>query len=191
MQKSKIKMTEQSKKSENKMKALVLIDGANIFYTQQHLGWSVDWGRMMKQVGTNYEILESRYYTGIKDGDERMKKFLRYLREMGMKTMTKPLKTIKDAKGHIHYKSNCDVEMAIDAVLNVNTFDVLVLFSGDSDFVYLAKLLQRQFQKKVIVYSSRKTISWEIRMAANEHYFLEDMKAKINRRSPGGTVKQG
>ncbi|MCL5676023.1 MAG: NYN domain-containing protein [Patescibacteria group bacterium] len=87
----------------------------------------------------------------------------------------------KNTKENIHYKSNCDVEMAIDAVLDVNTFDVLVLFSGDSDFVYLIKVLQNQFQKKVVVYSSRKTIAWELKLTANDYFFLEDFKKKIKK----------
>jgi len=69
----------------------------------------------------------------------------------------------------------------VDILLAVNDFDVLILFSGDSDFVYLIKVLQKLFQKRVIVYSSRRTISWEIKLAANNYLFFEDLKTKIKR----------
>lgn len=165
----------------DKPKTIVFIDGANVFYTQKHLRWRIDWKKMLKCIYMNYDVIETRYYTGIRNEDEKMKKFLLRLREIGIKTVTKPLKPIKDTHGHIFYKSNCDVEMAIDTLLEVNNFDILILFSGDSDFVYLIKVLQGQFQKKVIVYSSRKTISWEIRLMSDQHFFLEDIKNRIKK----------
>jgi uncharacterized LabA/DUF88 family protein len=164
-----------------KPKAKIFIDGANVFYTQKHLGWDIDWKKTLQLISSNLDLIETRYYTGIKNNDEKMKKFLQRLREIGMKTVTKPLKLIKDRQGAILYKSNCDVEMAVDILLEVNNFDVLVLFSGDSDFVHLIKILQKQFQKKVITYSSRKTISWEIKLAANNYLFFEDLRSKIKR----------
>ncbi len=165
----------------SKPKAIIFIDGANVFYTQKHLGWSIDWKKAVQQVSKKFTITETRYYTGIKNGDEGMKKFLARLREIGMKTVTKPLKLIKDQKGSIIFKSNCDVEMAVDILLEANNFDVLILFSGDSDFVYLVKVLQKQFQKKAVVYSSRRTISWELKLAADKYCFLEDLEGKIKK----------
>lgn len=165
----------------NKAKAIVFIDGANVFYTQKQLGWSIDWKKTLQQVSKEFDVIETRYYTGIKNNDEGMKKFLQRLREIGLKTVTKPLKLIKDQQGNILFKSNCDVEMTVDILLEVNNFDTLVLFSGDSDFVHLIKVLQKQFQKKVTVYSSRRTISWELKLVADKYYFLEDLEGKIKR----------
>lgn len=164
-----------------KPRAVVFIDGANVFYTQKHLGWSVDWKKVKGLLAENYELTEIRYYTGIKNHDEKMKRFLNWLRKIKFKTITKPLKIIKDQADKTIYKSNCDVEMAVDIILSVNDFDVLVLFSGDSDFVYLIKVLQGQFQKKAVVYSSRKTVSWELKLAANKYFFLEDIKRQIKK----------
>lgn len=165
----------------NKQKAKIFVDGANIFYTQKHLGWNIDWKKTWAYISSGYDVIETRYYTGIKNGDEKMKKFLLRLRKIGIKTVTKPLKFIKSKHNKILYKSNCDVEMAVDILLEVNNFDVIILFSGDSDFVHLIKILQKQFQKQVIVYSSRKTISWELKLAADKHFFLEDFKNKIKK----------
>jgi len=95
-----------------KVKAKIFVDGANIFYTQKHLGWSVDWKKTIQQLSVEFDVIESRYYTGIKNNDEKMKKFLLRLRENGMKTVTKPLKPIRNKDGNIFFKSNCDVEMA-------------------------------------------------------------------------------
>lgn len=164
-----------------KPKAHVYVDGANIFYTQKNLGWNVDWKKMLELISKDFDVVETRYYTGIKNNDEKMKKYLHRLRNIGIKTITKPLKIIRSEQGGTLYKSNCDVEMAVDIILGVNHFDVFILFSGDSDFVYVVKILQKQFQKKIIVYSSRKTIAWEIKLACDDYIFLEDLAKKIKR----------
>ena len=164
-----------------KSKTKVFIDGANIFYTQKHLGWRIDWKKVLQQLSKDSDITEVRYYTGIKNHDEKMKKFLSSLRKIGLKTITKPLKIIKDKQNRVVFKSNCDVEMAVDILLEVNNFETLVLFSGDSDFIYLIKTLQKQFQKQVIVYSCRKTIAWELKLTAIKYFFLDDFKNSLKK----------
>lgn len=169
------------KKKEIIQKARVYIDGANLFYAQKHLGWFIDWKKIIKLLNKRLDILEIKYYTGIKANDEKMKGYLAYLRKINIKTITKPLKIIKNKDETTIYKSNCDIEIALDMVLDESSYNTAVLLSGDSDFLYLIKTLQKQFQKKIWVISSRKTISWEIKIAADYYQFLEDIKDQIKR----------
>lgn len=164
-----------------KPKVVVFIDGANVFYAQKHLGWTIDWKKARTVLENDYKIQKISYYTGIRDKDEKMEGFLKYLRYLKFETITKPLKIITDEEGKTIRKSNMDVEIAVDAMLKVNDFDNLILFSGDSDFVYLSEILKRHYQKKVVVYSSRKTISWELKLSVDSYFFLEDLKSKIKR----------
>jgi uncharacterized LabA/DUF88 family protein len=71
-------------------------------------------------------------------------------------------------------KANFDVEITTDILRSFEKVDVVILFSGDSDFNYLVKIL-RHDKKQVRVYSSRKTLSWELRLSANKHIFLKDL----------------
>ncbi|PIQ72561.1 hypothetical protein COY13_00200 [Candidatus Roizmanbacteria bacterium CG_4_10_14_0_2_um_filter_36_35] len=174
-----------------KLKAKVYIDGANIFYTQRNIGWSIDWKNAIKFLKEKFDVLEIRYYTGIKNNDQKMNKYLSFLRQLKIKTITKPLKIINDHSGRLIYKSNCDVEMVVDIILDIDSFDILILFSGDSDFVYLIKVLQKSYQKKVFVFSSRKTISWEIKMAVNSYWFLEDFKKELERVKKNPRLRRG
>ena len=169
--------------------AKVYIDGANMFYTQKKLGWSFDWKKIKEYLESNKEIVEWRYYVGVKSDDEKMQKYLRYLDAIGLSVFTKPLKTIKIDKGennfkiynknHI-YKANFDVEISVDILLDKAKTNEVVIFSGDSDFQYLCKKL-KDVGKRVIVYSSRKTVSWELKLEASEIFYLEDLKEKIAR----------
>lgn len=162
-------------------KSIVFIDGANIFYTQKHLGWSIDWKKIKKHLTSKYQISETRYYTGIKKGDQKMQKYLLRLKRNNIKTITKPLKIIKDPLGKRIFKANFDVEIATDMLLTAKKCKNVILFSGDSDFTYLIKILQRKFKKKIIVYSSRKTISWEIKLTADSYIYFEDIIEDIKK----------
>jgi len=170
-------------------KVKIYIDGANVFYTQKKLDWFIDWKKVKDFLQQDKDILETRYYTGIKLNDEKMASFLRYLDNVGINCITKPIKVIKLSKEdnldkkHSYseiYKSNCDVEITTDILLGRKEIDEIILFSGDSDFQYLIKKL-KNLGKKVIVYSSRKTISWEIKLEASKYIYLEDIRDKIAR----------
>lgn len=170
-------------------KVKVYIDGANMFYTQKKLGWFVDWKKVKDYLQGKWDILEIRYYTGVKPDDEKMASFLRYLDNVRITPITKPIKVIKLSNDHPlkklynyseMYKSNCDVEITTDILLERAEIDEIILFSGDSDFQYLIKRL-KDLGKKVIIFSSRKTISWEIKLEASEYIYLEDIKDQIIR----------
>jgi uncharacterized LabA/DUF88 family protein len=173
-----------------KPKAKVYIDGANIFYTQKKLKWFLNWEKVKDYLKEKWDILEVRYYTGVKADDEKMAGFLRYLDNVGIASITKPIKVIKIDDNHPLkklydyseiYKSNCDVEITTDILLERKEIDEIILFTGDSDFQYLIKRL-KDLGKKVTVFSSRKTISWEIKLEASEYVYLEDIKDKIIRK---------
>jgi uncharacterized LabA/DUF88 family protein len=119
-----------------------------------------------------------------------MRSFLRYLDRVGVMPITKPLKVIKVSDGHPLrklynyskiYKSDCDVEISVDILLERTNIDEIILFSGDSDFRYLIKKL-KDLGKKVIVFSSRKTISWEVKLESSKYIYLEDIKEGIRRK---------
>ena len=172
-----------------KPRVKIYIDGANIFYTQKKLGWLFDWKKIKNCLQEKWDILEIRYYTGVKPGDEKMASFLRYLDNIGITSITKPVKVIKVDENHPSkklfnyseiYKSNCDVEITTDVLLERKEVDEIILFTGDSDFQYLIKRL-KDTGKKVVIFSSRKTISWEIKLEATKYIYLEDIKDEIIR----------
>ncbi|MCX6721438.1 MAG: NYN domain-containing protein [Candidatus Staskawiczbacteria bacterium] len=172
---------------QNIKKVKIYIDGANIFYTQKRLGWFIDWAKVKNLVEAEKEVFEWKYYVGAKDGDEKMLKYLRHLNHIGFNVTTKPLKKIKVSKDEIFpqtekggfiYKANFDVEMTADILLDKSKLDEIIIFSGDSDFKYLVKKL-KDAGVKTIVYSSRKTISWELKLESSKIVYFEDIKDKI------------
>lgn len=168
-------------KINKKQKVRVYIDGANIFYAQKALGWFIDFNKVIKHLKDKYDVLCIKYYTGVKKDDQKIKRFLKYLDKIGIEPVTKPLKQIK-SKEQILFKSNFDVEMTMDILLERQAYDICILFSGDSDFHALVKKLQ-DFGKKVVVYSTRRMISWELKLEVDCYVFLEDLKKEIKKTS--------
>lgn len=172
-----------------KPKTKVYIDGSNVFYTQKKLGWTLDWAKVKNFFETDRDILEWKYYSGIRENDEKMLKYFRYLNALEFILISKPLKKIQvkdfqkfpeaQPSGYI-FKSNFDVEMSLDMVLDKADFSDVILFSGDSDFDFTVKKL-RDLGKNTIVVSSKKTLSWELKLACAKVLYLEDLKPSVIR----------
>lgn len=119
----------------DKIKAKAYIDGSNIFYTQKKLGWSLDWFKIKNLIDSQKEVLEWKYYVGLKESDEKMRGYLKYLNAIGFTVVTKPLKKIKVSDSEIHpnsqrgfiYKANFDVEITSDILLDKAKVDEVVL----------------------------------------------------------------
>ena len=173
----------------NKLKTKVYIDGSNTFHAQKKLGWLIDWYKAKNYLSVSRDIIDWKYYIGVKDGDQEMASFLRYLNKVGISVVTKPLKKIylnKDdpqfeyAKDGRVYKANFDVEMTADMLLETDKITEIIIFSGDSDFVYLVRKL-KNLGKNVTIYSSRKTISWELKLESAKVVFIEDLEKEFKK----------
>ena len=109
--------------------------------------------------------------------DTEQAKFLDYLADIGYVVRKKPVKVITDptSKEKV-YKSNVDIEMAVDLLNTVENWDVAFLFTGDSDFERCIDVL-RSRGKRIYVVSTRRHISRELRQAADKPvFYLEDYK---------------
>ncbi len=154
-------------------RAVVFIDGSNIYFAQKKIGKWFDWVKIREYLEKNYQVAEFRYYMGIRKNNHQANKFISKLKRVGFKVFTKPVKILINEKGEKAEKANFDVEITGDSLLYPKNFDYLVLFSGDSDFAYLTKLLEKQ-NKKIVVYSTRRTLAWELKLVT-KYFFLEEI----------------
>lgn len=160
----------------------VFIDAANLESSVKHLGWWIDYKKLYDLFKKQTRLVGVRHY-GVRFGNPRHDKFLTVLKRTGIKLITKPLKVIRKSnreKGDIR-KANFDVEIAIDAVKLISSYDALVLFSGDSDFEALVKTL-RGWGKKVLVVSTKHYVSRELIESCSRYIDLRKIKEKIVRR---------
>lgn len=144
-----------------KGKTAVFIDAANIFYSQRTLGWRIDYERLAAYLARDCNLTGIYYYTGMVGAYEKQQSFILKLRSLGYQVTSKEVKFIKVPRFPDVPKGNLDVELALDAFRYKESFDTLILFSGDSDFAYLLDLLKKD-GKRVIIVSMRGHVSREL-----------------------------
>ncbi|OQW90523.1 MAG: NYN domain-containing protein [Beggiatoa sp. IS2] len=64
------------------------------------------------------------------------------LREYGFKVIQKNVKWYEDEKGNRYGKANADLDMAVDALLQSQNLDRVLLVTGDGDFIQVVRALQ-------------------------------------------------
>jgi len=87
--------------------------------------------------------------------------------------------TRKDANGtYIEIpKSNFDVEISVDAIRLLQKYDSFCLFSGDSDFTYLADYLKKNKKKFIVVASGQ--VFHTLKELADLYINAQDIKGLI------------
>ena len=164
-----------------KGRVLVMIDVANLESAVKSLGWWIDYIKL-RNLFNKENLVEIRDYCVRHDTDNQ-DKFFTFLKRNRFTLITKPLKVIKPEdilKGDIR-KANFDVEITVDTMEMINSFDTLVLFSGDSDFNYLLRKLRNE-NKNVIVISAKHHISKELIESSNKYIDLKKLKSLIERK---------
>lgn len=161
----------------------VFIDEANLFYIQKIIGWDIDWFKFKNFLEKYLDVKICRYYMGMPQygkarlENERIKK---ELEGIGFKVKTKPLKKIylNHQKAKFKHKCNFDVEIAFDIIRNIENLDIVIIVSGDSDFLE-AKNFCLEKGRNFMMMCFGERVAWEIRRIY--HLFLEEIKEFIKK----------
>jgi uncharacterized LabA/DUF88 family protein len=77
--------------------------------------------------------------------EERTAGFFSQLRDFGYKVITKEIKYYKDEEtGKTVSKANADLDLAVDAILQSESLDRVLIATGDGDFVQVVRALQNK-----------------------------------------------
>jgi len=153
-------------------RVVVLIDTQNLYYSAKNLYQSkVDFGQVLKLAVSARKLIRAfAYVVQTKTGEE--KPFFEALINLGIETRIKDLQEFYGGAK----KADWDVGIVIDAVRASNSADVIVLVSGDGDFIPLVEYLKNQ-GKRVEVLAFGKSTSSKLKEEADEFIDLgEDTK---------------
>ncbi len=139
----------------------VFIDAANILYSQQSLGWRVDYKKLKEYFATECQLGAIYFFTGRVGDNQKQNSFLKKLANLGYQVKAKEVKRIKISENNYEWKGNLDVELTIGVLANLANFDTLILMSGDSDFASLLDEVKIH-KKRVIVMSTKGHIAKEL-----------------------------
>lgn len=161
-----------------KGKVCVFIDVENVFYSQHSLGWRISYQKLMIYLKKECrDDVKCFAYTGIDENNTKQKKFLDMLDINGYIVRTKVVKKIHRTDGSYRWKSNLDVELALEMCELKEKYDTMILISGDSDFgIALDKV--REAGKNAIVMSTRGRVAKELLERA-KYIDLQKLKDKL------------
>jgi len=144
----------------------------------ESLCWKVDYRKLKKFFEEQTKLKKITFYSAKFDniGHDN---FLAFLKKQGYELQTKSLKKYDDhTEEKPHRKANFDVEIATDSVSEMEKFQTIVLFSGDSDFKYLLNYL-RSNGKITIVFSRSGHVAKELPAASNYYFDIANFRHEI------------
>lgn len=133
----------------------VLIDVSNMYHSAKNLfGKKTNFKEILKQAVANRKLIRATAYV-IKTEKEEEFPFFEALSQQGFEVKMKDLQIFSGGAK----KANWDIGIAIDAIKLADKLDVLVMVSGDGDFLPLMSYLQNNKGCLVEVMAFGKTTS--------------------------------
>ncbi|MBN2498059.1 MAG: NYN domain-containing protein [Deltaproteobacteria bacterium] len=132
---------------------------AGIFLDMENLSRCGGWGMNVDVVRRLVEIqgatvIRANAYMAIDEERERNPEQREYarkkegfreaLRRNGFHVVLKSLRRFQNADGSTSLKANADIELAVDALLQSQQLDYILLGTGDGDFIRLVRALQNR-----------------------------------------------
>lgn len=116
----------------------VFVDVSNLFYSAKSAGVEVNYCRLLEHAVAGRDLIRASAYTGVDPENPNQRKFIDFLRANGYKVTCKDIHKYEGGR----IKANLDIEIAVDIMLLSENLDVVVLVSGDGDFVRLVDAIQ-------------------------------------------------
>lgn len=136
--------------SETRTKVGIYIDTSNI---SQNGGFGMQFD-ILRQYACHDDAEAVRMNVYVAYDDERAVEdavyrnrtlgFYSTIRDFGYKVIEKRVKRYFDEQGNMMTKSNSDLDMAVDALLQSDKLDRVVMCTGDGDFVQVVRALQNK-----------------------------------------------
>lgn len=149
------------------------IDSNNLYLAIKELGWSLDYERFRKYLKDKYSVSKAYIFIGYV---EKHKDLYKSLQEKGYILIFKPTLIYKDGST----KGNCDAELVLQAMIDINDYNKAVLISGDGDFFCLVDYLIKQKKFEKLLVPNQKKYSALLKSIPSEYLtFVSDLKNKI------------
>ena len=161
----------------NEESNLAFIDGQNLHLGTKQNNWSVDLFKLRIYLKENYDVSEAYYFLGyLQEENEELYKeiqkagFIVLFKEHNQYAMTKK-------------KGNVDTDIVFEIMKNLldnESFNKVVLVSGDGDYKKLVEYLILKDKFRKILFPNKKFASSLYKKLGSEFYdYLENIKTYI------------
>ena len=155
----------------------VLIDIQNMYYSARVLyKKKVNFKEILKDAVSGRQLIRAIAY-GIRTEEGLEEKFFESMEKAGFEVKTKDLQIFKGGMK----KGDWDVGITIDAIKLANNLDVIVLVSGDGDYIPLLKYLQFKKGVRVEIMAFKESCSHKLIEEADDFTNLSDNKKFLMR----------
>jgi uncharacterized protein (TIGR00288 family) len=162
----------------------VYIDSANLYYSTNKANIKLDYFQIAKWFRDHCNLTCLNFYTAYDPQDDKQQSFFDDIEKAGYKLIKKPIKVFGDM-----IKGNMDIELAVDALMNKDNYDIIVLISGDGDFFYLVQALEH-LSKKTIILGVGGFTSYELHQEADNYFFLNRISNVWQKQKKSQSKKQ-
>lgn len=146
----------------------IFIDVQNIYHSAKNLfGSRVNFQELIKTLTADRQLIRSMAYVVKSETALGEESFFEALRKTGLELRIKDLQIYPGGAK----KADWDVGMAVDAIRMANFLDVVILVTGDGDFIPLVDYLKWGMGRQVEIAAFSRTTSGKLREAAD--YFIE------------------
>lgn len=155
----------------------VLIDIQNMYYSARVLyKKKVNFKEILKDAVSGRQLIRAIAY-GIRTEERLEEKFFESMEKAGFEVKTKDLQIFKGGMK----KGDWDVGITIDAIKLANNLDVIVLVSGDGDYIPLLKYLQFNKGVRVEIMAFKESCSHKLIEEADDFTNLSENKKFLMR----------
>jgi uncharacterized LabA/DUF88 family protein len=152
----------------------VFVDASNMYFSAQNLyNDNVDFKQLLRKAVSNRQLARAFAYVVESDTDKE-KEFYKVLDNLGYEVRRKDLKVFSSGQK----KGDWDVGLTIDVVRLLPLLDVVVLVSGDSDYVDLLDYV-RGHGRRTEVIAFKQTTSKDLIKEADEFIDLSQNKKRF------------
>ncbi len=148
----------------------IFVDAQNIYHSAKNLYRArVNFKELLRVLVGERELIRAFAYVVKSDPATGEDSFFEALKQSGFDLRTKDLQVFADGSK----KGDWDVGIAVDAVRMAPSLDIVILVTGDGDFVPLIDYLKWGMGKEVHVAAFSRTASAKLRDAADAFIEIE------------------
>jgi len=144
----------------------VLVDTSNLYHSARNLYKKrINYRHILKQAVAGRKLIRATAYVITNEANKNQANFFSSLSQVGFEVKDKPLQTFYGGAK----KGDWDVGITIDALKLAPKLDVIVLVSGDGDYLPAVSYLQNNMGCLVEVMAFRPTTSNKLIEAADDY----------------------
>jgi len=166
-------------KSLKDKKVGIFVDDSNLYHSYKKYGWRIDFGKLQTLLKRHCDLKFINYHIAIPaKSDDVFRGTEIFLQKISsFVTFKKKLLKYTPVAGKFMKKADTDIEITLDVVRNIDNLDIVVIVSGDSDFLELKNYVVHDKKKNILFVGYEENMAWELRQCW--HLYVNRIKDEV------------